>query len=438
MRLHHYPSLRPLLTVLLCGHLGLGAIACGEDDPEPSHPGTNNTTNTTTTSPPDEALSCAHACETLAACDDAVATRCAASCAASMPGDAILGLSTVSCETALTYFDDFLDLQGSADQRNMCMAAATDYAPGADDTWDACVSDSGEYTPIEPSISSIARVEAFETIAALLWERSGAPSTTDFTNARLAYATDEGLDSRVQRREDEHYPPVTNAQGDTLSCRDAGVPAMAPERCVGPAKLIPILNEAFNKGISGEGEALVHAARIEAALVWFLYVSTHKEATTCAVAPKDCDSAYAYYTGGQTPEQGLGLSRYMRELAPRSNDRAWDGILATRCWRDLDPETPATNLTLRDQAVAQLDGALLHGVSRIVAARLAAAQIHEGVARDADWAFLKILGPVLDRDATTRDAAQAATLRQAFAAASFDAVDVDATLAALTALYPCP
>ena len=107
-------------------------------------------------------------------------------------------------------------------------------------------------------------------------------------------------------------------------------------------------------------------------------------------------------------------------------------------WRDIDTETPATNLELRDQAVDQLDVALLHGVSRIVAARLAAAQVHEGVERDADWAFLKILGPVLDRDATTRDAAQAATLRQAFAAASFDAVDVDAALAALTALYPCP
>ena len=41
------------------------------------------------------------------------------------------------------------------------------------------------------------------------------------------------------------------------------------------------LNKAFADGASGN-EPLANAARVEAGLLWFLYVSTYKEANSCA------------------------------------------------------------------------------------------------------------------------------------------------------------
>ena len=37
----------------------------------------------------------------------------------------------------------------------------------------------------------------------------------------------------------------------------------------------------------------VSAAKVEAGLLWFMYVSTHKEGYSCKVLAKDCDSAWA-------------------------------------------------------------------------------------------------------------------------------------------------
>jgi hypothetical protein len=262
----------------------------------------------------------------------------------------------------------------------------------------------------------------------LLW-RNGTPNAAAFVAARDVYATGEGLDSRVQRREDEHYPPVTDPNtGETLRCRDEGVPAMDPERCAGPALILPILNAAFQAGIEG-GDAEIQAARIKAALLWFLYVSTHKEASTCATASKDCDSAYAYYTGGEDRAGGLGLSGVVRSSAPETHDRVWDGILALRCWRDLDDGEEATDLTMRDRAVAQLDTALLHGVSRLVADRY---QDWTQSRSEADAVFVEILGGVLDRAAREIDPTMADQLAESIASGEGD---VSATL---TSLFPCP
>lgn len=316
-----------------------------------------------------------------------------------------------------------------------CEPLASDYSPGADDTWDECISDDNTYHQVQESISSIGRVAGFEDIADLLW-RNDEMSAEDFIDARDVYATGEGLDSRVQRREDEHYPPVTDSDtGDTLRCRDEGVPAMDPDRCVGPAKILPILNDAFQEGILGN-DLEVNAARVEAALLWFFYVSSHKEATTCTVAAKDCDSSYAYYTGGQDRDGGLGLAGYVSELAPDTHDRVWDGILAVRCWRDLDPAEEATDLDTRDLAIAQLDRALLHGVATVVLDRLASWETAEGVAKDADAAFLAILGPVLDREAGERDATNAAVLADAWD--DLESADTAALAAAIEAIFPCP
>ena len=139
-----------------------------------------------------------------------------------------------------------------------CQHFVDDYLPrvsnSSTDTWPACISDSNVFTPINPNISSIARVTAFEDIATLLWRDGVSPSPQAFVDARVAYAIDQGIDSRVQRREDLHYPAAPSA------CSTAGIPEQYPDRCAGPAKLLPILNDAFAKGAMGEAPR-VHAAR---------------------------------------------------------------------------------------------------------------------------------------------------------------------------------
>ena len=326
--------------------------------------------------------------------------------------------------TACTTPDDNVTAMDNA----ACAQLASDYTPGADDTWAACISDDGAYHPFDPNISSIARVAAFETIATLLGFGKGkAPSPADFLDARVEYSIDQGLESRVGRREDEHYPPAAK------KCQDMTVDelAMNPDRCVGPARIQPILNAAFQDGIDGKEPAL-NAARVEAALLWFLYTSVYKEATTCTSTQVDCDSSYAYYTGGEAPGMGLGLSRYTRDRSPQADDFVWNAILGVRCWRDLDnPAGPAMDLATRDQARAQLDRALLRGVALVVRQRALVLPC------DAAWETVKILGPVLDREATARDAANAQILRDEIAKGK-DGIDVPAFVGALDAIFPCP
>lgn len=317
----------------------------------------------------------------------------------------------------------------SADNQ-ACTPAATDYAPGsATDGWDACISDDGQYHPFETSISSIARIAAFEEIAELLGFGQGvAPSKQAFLDARVAYTQEEGLESRVSRREDPHYPAAP------MACNELPVGELPQwaDRCVGPAQIQPLLNEAFQDGIEGT-EPARSAARIEAALLWFLYVSTYKEAGSCATAQKDCDSSYAYYTGGEAQDGGLGLSRYVSARSGQAHDATWNGILATRCWRDLDnPAGEAMDTAMHDRALAQLDQALLRGVAVIVRQRA------EALPCESAWEPVRILGAVLDREATARDAAMAGTLRAALAKTSPDDVDASAVTSALDAIFPCP
>jgi hypothetical protein len=329
------------------------------------------------------------------------------------------------------------DVADEGDVPVPCEPLATDYQPrtGMDD-WPACISDDNAYHQIGASISTVARIAAFEQIADLLWRRATPPGPADFTNARVSYTETNGLDSRVQRREDLHYPAVPTADG---ACTDAGVPALYPDRCVGPARILPILNQAFADGTAGT-DPLVNAARIEAALLWFVYLSPYKEANTCTDTPADCDSAWAYYTGGEDRTAGLGLAAYLRGLDPETHDRIWDGLLAVRCWKNLDNETGvSTDLATRDRAIAQLDHALIRGVALIVRDRLddlRAATTDEE--RRADWEFVKILGGVLDREAEARDPATAEVLRVELGRSDPAAVDIDAAQAAIDLLFPCP
>jgi hypothetical protein len=312
-----------------------------------------------------------------------------------------------------------------------CQPLVDDYVPGsATDGWDACISDDGLYHPFDPNISSVARVGAFEEIATLLgFGQSKVPCPQDFLDARVAYSTAEGVESRVSRREDEHYPAAPAA----CNAMTPAELAQYPERCVGPAQIQPLLNEAFQQGIDGI-DPVRNAARIEAGLLWFFYLSSYKEAITCTTTPADCDSCYAYYTGGEPETAGLGLSRYLRDRSAQAHGRVWDGILAVRCWRDLDnPTGAATNPALRDLATAQLDRALLRGVALIVRQRV------QTLPCDQAWETVQILAKVLDREAEARDPTVAAVLRTELAAPNGQAgVTVSAVVDALDSLFPCP
>ena len=311
-----------------------------------------------------------------------------------------------------------------------CMAAADDYAPCADDGWPACVSDDGEYHRIEETISTIGRVVGFEEIADLLFDPTEDPSTDAFLMARMVYQEDEGLDSRVVRRYDPHH------DGQGVDCTMPDVPVAEPDYCVGPARIQPVILGALNDGIMGNTPR-ANAAKVEAGLLWFLYVSTYKESSTCTDKAKDCDSSYAYYTGGEEMRGGIGLARYVREVDTHAHDRAWDGLLAQRGWRDRDSDEVATDLELRDRARAQADRAILHGVSSIVRDRLDELEAASGDERAYYHAFVQVLGGVLDREARERDS-DAADALAAELDKDADAIDTAAAIAAIESVFDCP
>ena len=206
-----------------------------------------------------------------------------------------------------------------------CEILETDYRPGAEDMWPPCISDDGEYNRIQESISSIARVRAFDEIGETLFDPASPASPEEFLAARMIYQTDEGLDSRVVRRYDPHF-----SVPEGTDCTVEGVPEMFPSYCVGPAILQPIILNALRDGSMGEGDPIVHAAHVEAGLLWFFYASQYKESFTCTTKAKDCDSAYAYYTGGEPARGGVGLAGRVASADSAAHDRAWDGLLASR------------------------------------------------------------------------------------------------------------
>ena len=283
--------------------------------------------------------------------------------------------------------------------------------------------------PFSPNISSLARVGAFEQIAVLLgFGTTKLPTPDEFLQARVLYTQEQGIESRVSRREDEHEPPLA------MACRDLPAEEQLANaaRCVGPARIRPIINAAFQDGIAGTDPAAA-GARLEAALLWFFYISIYKEATTAAAAAVDTDSMWAKYTGGEPRESMKGLSRYVRPRSQEAHDRIWDGLLAVRCWRDLDnPTGAAADLAMRDRARAQLDRALLYGMSRIVLQRV------DRLPCATAWETVKILGNMLLREALARDPAAAQVLAAETGRTDPAGVDRAALTGALTSLFPCP
>jgi hypothetical protein len=313
-----------------------------------------------------------------------------------------------------------------------CAPHSSDYAPCTDDGYGACVSDDGEYHRFQESISTIARVEAFERIADLLFNAERDATAGDFLSARMIYQEDEGLDSRVVRRYDPYFEVP---QG--TDCTQTGVPEEYPEYCVGPAKLQPILLDALNRGARGEPPR-EQAARVEGALLWFLLASISKESLTCTETARDCDSAYAYYTAGANARGGIGLARYVAEVDAYAHDRVWDGLLALRCWRDLDSGETATDLALRDRARDQLLAAAAGGVAAIVRDRLQEMADSAGDQQRYHFAFVTTLGPALVPEARARARSAGDTLASELAKTDPAEIDVEAVRTALDTTFTCP
>jgi hypothetical protein len=332
-----------------------------------------------------------------------------------------------------------------------CTALATDYVPGADDDYAACVSDGGTYELVSDPPGTIARIEAYEDIAELLWN-GGVPTSEDFAMARMFFEIDEGLASRVDRREDLHYPEIPMAEWDPgldpdKQCSNTELATAYPERCVGPSTLRPLINQAFIDGIEGNGDPNVNAATIKAGLLWFLYTSPYKEAFTCFSAKgADCDSAWAYYTGGaQLDGELLGFAGAVEPSNPNTHSRMFDGLLAVRCVRDLYPEDtfpagmplPAEGQALFDAAWEQLDEAS-HRALATVLRQHAAAQDSCGGAAAANWTLVSILGQALQREAAERDAAASSELDGLYAIAEPTPEDVAQVVTLIDQVFPCP
>jgi len=334
-----------------------------------------------------------------------------------------------------------------------CVALDTDYRPAdsTPDMYPACISDGGVYELIADPPGTIARIVAYDTIATLLW-RSGPPSPADFTAARTTYELDEGLGSRVDRREDLHYPPIPMAEWDPgldpdKQCANSTNAANHPDRCVGPTQLRPLINAAFIAGMSGAGDPNVHAARINAGLLWFSYLSVYKEAYTCVHTAKDCDSAWAYYTGGaQVDGALLGFAEIVARHSPTTHQRIFAAILAVRCFRDLYSindfptydDLPSEGQQLFEAALQQLDAALARGFALGLRAQLLA---HDGdqcaEALDANWAYVEIVGRALDREVRERDPGAADELLAIYELDAPTSADLERAVALIDLVIPC-
>lgn len=231
-------------------------------------------------------------------------------------------------------------------------------------------------------------------------------------------------------------------------CSNDELASAYPDRCVGPAKLRPLINEAFIAGMSGEGDPNVHAARIEAGLVWFSYLSVYKESYTCTHTPKDCDSAWAYYAGGAQADGALiGFAELVNRYSPTTHQRIFDGLLAVRCFRDLYSiddyptydDLPADGQALFDAAWEQLDDAIARGFAIALRQHLLAQDDEQcSEATTANWEFVQIIGKALDRELRERDSAVADELLAIYELESPTTDDLEQAAALIDQAIPCP
>jgi hypothetical protein len=311
-----------------------------------------------------------------------------------------------------------------------CKPSATDFDPKntANDGWAACKSDDGIFHPFDVMVGSDKRVVAFEDISKLLgFGTIAKPDPQAFIDAKLAYLQTEGIESRVARREDWHYPAGPVA----CNMMSAAQQAMFKDRCVGPQKLQPVVNKAFEEGAQGI-DPTENALRLEAAFLWFFYISSFAEANSCFEDLGDCDSASGYYSGSRTRDDSHGLAVYVKARSPQAHERVWDGLLALQCWRDIDSAIPPANVPLQTQAKTQLDTALLRGMALIVRQKVEKIDCPEAAIG------ARFLGELLDRASRERDAGKADIVQKELAKTDATTIDKKAVTDALDALFPCP
>lgn len=333
--------------------------------------------------------------------------------------------------------------QGPAYTENVtsCTPAASDYRPrvnmSMNDTWPACVADSGTWPFVGGSAPAAAsRAQAFETMAGRLWNNASALTTDDFLNARNDYSVMEGIGSRVARRQDVHYPELSGP--DKFACTDATVAMQNPNRCYGPAQLKPIVDDAFQQGLMGKS-ARVQAARLEASLLWFFYLSQLSEIWTSSFDDiVDTDASYGYFNGAQPRANPIGLGKTIRSIGQETYDRGFDAVAATRCWRDIDKALPATNMMYYQLAAAQNDKAMTRGMALILRDRFGQVGCSTGAQQQANVEFVKLLGGFLDRAARAVDASKADQLKAQWNAQSAGQINVATAQQLIDQLFPCP
>jgi hypothetical protein len=323
---------------------------------------------------------------------------------------------------------------GVEDRSNeTCKPLPDDYTPrdaaSANDTWPACISDSNQYVPIGPLTITAAHAQDFEDISSLL--RFGglyAPTPQEFAMAHALYSSDGGIASFVLNLEDDHYPAAPKRCQDLAPDEQASYPF----RCVGPIRIKAILDIAFEAGQKAEEPAL-QVARIEAALLWYFYMTTYQEAIRAALVAEAIDGAWGAYSGGESREKPKGLAKYVFDRDQEAHQRIWDGLLALRCWRDLDnPQGPAMDLAMQKRAVEQLDRALLRGIAAILRQRI------QVISCEPAWESSELIGGILLRESKARDAELGQVFLEEISRRRATLVDAEKLTSAIDELFPCP
>ncbi|MDP3278233.1 MAG: hypothetical protein Q8Q09_23805 [Deltaproteobacteria bacterium] len=314
---------------------------------------------------------------------------------------------------------------------NACMPASTDFQPRSAGArmapWDQCMAvTSAETFPVfNAAPSASARMRAVDVLdrPGGFFDPTRDPTPDEFAptmppvgmdTSANGLLTSTGIATRYQRRADEHYAPPAGLVLDSTYqdfCGPAANWMAHRDYCTSPATLNPVLTASLANGMGGGATpSRVFAARIQGTLQWWTYMSTYKEALTCAPVVADCDAAFGYYTGGSARSEAAqyGLARSLLALGTpgrEAHDRIWDGLLAVRCWRDLDggrttPPVAATNEALREQVRTQLDRALTRGIVLLTQARLRSFASTDGDAmraaeRQAHAAWIGVVGPLL-------------------------------------------
>jgi hypothetical protein len=415
-----------------------------------------------------------------------------------VPTDAAVGTDAAMANDAPTTGDDAfsadafspIDAFAADDAINAtdaampaCMPMATDFPGAADYTCTTVRSALASMPDAFPYVVSFpgttARSMAFQTMRDNgYFDYSRDPAAMDFVTMQDLYlGGGSGLASRVDRRFDPHYPTPDATGVMTRICQTETLWRANPEFCIGPSTLSPIILDNLARGQRADASEPLRnrAARIEAAITWFLHVSTYKEALTCAVtypggdgSIDNCDSSWAYYAGGADRPMGIGYSEMVRPLEPETHEAIWDALLAVRCWREMDPSDPdlqdpnmlaLPQQAFFDRAHAQLDRALDRGMVVVLMDRLRTVQTTTGAERDAHLVFLRTIlaphaeitltdamgmsttypaGPSLfDHTIREVDATAADFIRDEIAQAPDD-IDIDGIISRLDAAFPCP